>query len=319
MREQCVKHFQLSDDSYRAVVYYEPVHYRQGDEWTEIDNSLVSASLIGEPLTGKIKRNTKLTANEKQDILRYNADSYSPYNTGYYENNANDFNVQLPKQVDGNTPVIVNYKEHSLRFRVKDIKNTASEIAEPKSTAAVAQELKNELADIADDNLRVEIQNNLATTVQKNRSSVSYPSVKSNIDLNYYVSGQSLKEDIVFHYLPETESFSFEFTYTAGLNAVLKEDKSVSFNDESGKAVFAIPAPSMFDSGEGYSSDIRVTLEQTDVGCCYTITPEHTWLEDAERVYPVTLDTQIRTTQNSSYIHDNGVQHIVFTKIKKDV
>lgn len=78
MREQCVKHFQLSDGSYRAVVYYEPVHYRQGDEWTEIDNSLVSASLIGEPLTGKIKRNTKLTANEKQDILRYKADSYSP-------------------------------------------------------------------------------------------------------------------------------------------------------------------------------------------------------------------------------------------------
>ena len=117
----------------------------------------------------------------------------------------------------------------------------------------------------------------------------------------------------------KTPTFSFEFTYTAGLNAVLKEDKSVSFNDESGKAAFAIPAPSMFDSGEGYSSDIRVTLEQTDVGCCYTITPEHTWLEDAERVYPVTLDTQIRTTQNSSYIHDNGVQHIVFTKIKKDV
>jgi hypothetical protein len=64
----------------------------------------------------------------------------------------------------------------------------------------------------------------------------------------------------------------------------------------------------MFDSDEGYSSDILVTLEQTGTGCRYTLTPDREWLEDTERVYPVTLDPQVTTTQNTNYIHDNGVQ-----------
>lgn len=307
LREQGAKHFQLSDGTYRAVVYDEPVHYKQGNEWIEIDNSLVPASLVGEPLTGTIKRDTELTANDKQNILQYNDNPNRTYNTAYYENNVNDFNVQLPKEINSDTPVVVNYCGHSLRFRFNSITNTVAEITQPKNATAIAQELQNELAKTADNNLRVKIQNDFAMAVQKNRSSVSYPSVKSNMDLNYYVSGQSLKEDIVFHSLPSAESFSFEFTYT-GLSAVLEEDKSVIFNDESGKPVFVIAAPFMFDSDEGYSSDIQVTLEQTGTGCRYTLTPNREWLEDTERVYPVTLDPQVATTQNSSYIHDNGVQ-----------
>lgn len=307
LREQGVKHFQLSDGTRRAVVYDEPVHYKQGNEWIEIDNSLVSASLIGEPLTGVIKRDTELTANEKQNILQSADTASRAYTTAYYENNANDFNVQLPKEINSNMPVVVNYSGHSLRFRFNDIARTTAEISQPKDATAVAQELQNELANTADNNLRVKIQNDFATAVQKNRSGISYPSVKNNIDLAYYVTGQSLKEDIVFHSLPAAESFSFEFTYT-GLSAVLEEDKSVVFNDESGNPVFVVAAPCMFDSDEGYSSDILVTVEETNTGCRYTLTPDREWLSDEARVYPVTLDPQVTTTQNSSYIHDNGVQ-----------
>ena len=72
--------------------------------------------------------------------------------------------------------------------------------------------------------------------------------------------------------------------------------------------MFVIAAPFMFDSDESCSSDILVTLEKTNTGCRYTLTPDREWLEDAERVYPVTLDPQVTTTQNASYIHDNGVQ-----------
>lgn len=307
LREQGIKHFQLSDGSRRAVVYDEPVHYQQGNEWIEIDNSLVSASLIGEPLTGIIKRDTELTAKEKQNILRSTDTVSRTYSTAYYENNANDFKVQLPKEINSNMPVVVNYSGHSLRFRFNDITRTTAEISQPKDATAVAQELQNELANTADNNLRVKIQNDSATAVQKNRSRISYPSVKSDIDLDYYVTGQSLKEDIVFHSLPTAESFSFEFTYT-GLNAVLEEDKSVVFKDEAGNPVFVVAAPCMFDSDEGYSSDILVTVEETNTGCRYTLTPDRRWLSDEARVYPVTLDPQVATTQNPSYIHDNGVQ-----------
>lgn len=221
-REQNVKHFQLSDGSYTAVIYDESIHYKQENEWVEIDNSLVSASLVGEPLTGTIKRDSEMTANEKQDILQYKENPNRFYNTAYYVNNANDFNVHLPKAINSNTPVVVSYEGHSLRFRFNNITNATAEVTQPKNATT-----QNKLAETSDNNLRVKIQNDYATAVQKNRSSVSYPSVKSNIDLNYYVSGQSLKEDIVFHSLPSAESFSFEFTY-AGLSAVLEKIRALS-------------------------------------------------------------------------------------------
>ena len=307
LREQNTKHFQLSDGSYTAVVYDEPVHYKQEDDWIEIDNSLVSASLVGEPLTGTIKRDSELTVNEKQNILQDKKKPNRSYNTAYYENNTNDFNVHLPKEINSNMPIVVNYGGYSLRFHFNNITNATAEVVQPMSVAESAQELQNQLAKTVDSDLRVKIQNDFATAVQKNRSSVSYLSVNSNIDLNYHVYGQTLKEDIVFNSLPSAESFSFDFTYT-GLSAVLKEDKSVVFNDESGKTVFVIAAPFMFDSDEGYSSDIQVTLEKTVMGCRYTLTPDRKWLEAPSRVYPITLDPQVTTTQNSSYIHDNGVQ-----------
>ena len=40
LREADEKHFRLSDGSYIAVMYAEPVHYRDGDEWADIDNTL---------------------------------------------------------------------------------------------------------------------------------------------------------------------------------------------------------------------------------------------------------------------------------------
>lgn len=71
LREDSAKHFRLSDGSYTAVVYDTPIHYKQGDEWVDIDNSLVSASLIGDPMTGIIKQDTKLTENEKDSVSQY--------------------------------------------------------------------------------------------------------------------------------------------------------------------------------------------------------------------------------------------------------
>lgn len=92
------------------------------------------------------------------------------------------------------------------------------------------------------------------------------------------------------------------------MSAVLEDDNSVTFYDEAGESVFVIASPFMFDSGEGYSTDISVTLEQTNTGCRYILTPDREWLKSQERVFPITLDPTIYTTQSTNYIHDNGVQ-----------
>ncbi len=64
LREENVKHFQLSDGTYQAVVYGEPVHRLNSDgEWEEIDNSLTEAN--GAIITGdsRVKFAKKITGN----------------------------------------------------------------------------------------------------------------------------------------------------------------------------------------------------------------------------------------------------------------
>lgn len=39
-REENIKHFVMSDHSYKAVIYSEPVHYKSGKQWLDIDNTL---------------------------------------------------------------------------------------------------------------------------------------------------------------------------------------------------------------------------------------------------------------------------------------
>ncbi len=302
------KHFRMPDGTCVAVAYDASVHYEKDGEWVDIDNTLVDATLIGTPQMGEIKRNDELTDQDRQAIEQ-NAQRRNTHNAEYYENNANDFQVQLPKDIDSDTPIVITYEGHTVRFSANNIKEVSSNIEQPLSEAEATQKLQKALVGVTDTESQERIKKEHATSLQRNRSAVKYPSAQNGIDINYYVSGQSLKEDIVLRHVPTARSFSFDFTYT-GLQAVLQPDSSVLFIDEAGETIFVIPAPYMFDSDMGYSTDIAVTVEQTEDGCRYTLTPSRAWLEDEQRVYPVTVDPWIETTQNASYIHDNGVQQI---------
>lgn len=300
LREQNTKHFYLSDGTYSAVVYDAPVHYQSGEDWIEIDNTLVSATLLGSPMTGTIKRNSQLSAAEAQSAVAYSNGELASYSTAYYENNTNNFRVQIPQQIDGRMPIAISHGGNSLRFRLCDVSASTAEVAATFETTAAADENMSSKSPS-------EKSLDACAELKRNRAAVSFTSVKNNIDLHYSLYGQTLKEDIIFHEIPTVDSLTFAFTYT-GLTAALQEDRGVLFRDETGKVAFVIAAPIMFDSGDGYSQNVAVSLEETAGGCLYTVTPDRDWLHDPERVYPVTLDPDVSTTQDSHYIHDNGVQ-----------
>ena len=55
LREENVKHFLMSNHTYRAVVYSTPVHYQQDGEWVDIDNTLTAqAASSGDDFSGQI-------------------------------------------------------------------------------------------------------------------------------------------------------------------------------------------------------------------------------------------------------------------------
>ena len=295
----------MSDGTYAAVAYDMPVHYEQNQTWVEIDNTLVPATMTGEFTSGKVVRNSELTSGATVQSL-----PASLADTAYFENNQNDFVVQLPQSLTEDKPIIVNHDGHSLRFFATEVEqNTAATVSQPKSETEIAQTLNSRLATATDQAQQAKIQNDIATSVHNIRSVVSYAGVQDDIDINYYVYGQTLKEDIVLHSVPIATSFSFRFAFD-GLRAALQEDNSVLFYNDADEAVFVIASPYMADFDEGYSTDIEVELTSTATGCVYKVTPDRAWLEAPERVYPVTIDPTLteKSTQNTNYIHDNGVQ-----------
>lgn len=304
LREEFVKHFELPDGTGAAVVYDSPVHYEKDGAWVEIDNTLVGATKMGNDINAAIVRNDKMTA--VTDAAE--ADAKGVVTTAYYENNDNPFKVQLPATIDRSAPIAVTHGEHTLRFCFDGAVGTASATLEqPFTTAEKNAQLRKALSAATDEQEKLTADKEHAMTVWKNRSAVTFASVQPNVDLQYHVSGKKLKETLVFQQVPTALSFSFTFTYT-GLQAVLQKDNSVHFLDDTGTVAFIVAAPYMFDNGEGYSTDITVTLQETATGCRYTLTPDRAWLTDVKRVYPVTLDPTVNRPQNSSYMQDAGVQ-----------
>ncbi len=301
LREAYVKYFVRSDGTVEAVVYPEPVHYRQGDTWTEIDNSLTDAVLLGDAATGQVRRLDTLTAAQRQWLSQEAKTDRQVRYADYLENTANDFIVQLPRILESERPVMLRRAGHTLRFSPLGFADSVAYVTQPADESVEQTTGFN-----ARDTEQRAAQEEQLTTITQHRAAVEYPSLSEQVDLRYYVSGQRLKEGLLFRVLPRQTEFSFDFS--TDLRPVLHEDNTVSFLDAADNTVFTVEPPCMYDMGEGYNRNITVTVKPTVQGYRYTLTPDRVWLEAEERVYPVTLDSCIKTTQDSHYIQDAGVQ-----------
>ena len=261
LREENVKHFRNRDGSYIAVMYEEPVHYKSGDIWREIDNSLI--------LSGD-----------------------------HYANNDNPFKVRFPNIINSTSPISVSCDDYQLNFCFEEIDSTQAKIIHPENDAISNSSVTN--GTLSQSEKEIESK----TALQKNKSSITYANVQPETHLNYCVSGTKLKENIVLESLPARKKFVFRLTYS-NLRPNLKGDNSVEFLNGDDEPIFIIDAPYMYDTNDIHSTSIKVLLEETTDGCLYTLIPDRTWLEDANRAWPVTIDPT--TSQNSSYIHDNTI------------
>jgi hypothetical protein len=113
------------------------------------------------------------------------------------------------------------------------------------------------------------------------------------------VAGSKVKENIILDSYQGKNAFEFVIQGT-GLNAVKKENGYIEFTDKtSGKFLFNIPKPFMFDSNkengpEGtLNMNVSQDIKEIKGGFLLTITADESFLKDPETVYPVTIDPWI--------------------------
>ncbi len=186
--------------------------------------------------------------------------------------------------------------------KIDDTDNTVFELNENGCSiklSFVEDEIKNTSAKLSNHAKKYEPQytDDIETQYKKlkeidNNTTVLYKNILKGIDLEYILSANDIKENIIIRKADRNE-YSYTFRYElSGLGAKLNEDGSVSLYDVYSNAEkYIIPAPYMYDDAGEVSYDVAYTLNELGGGAYeLTVTANADWINASERALPVTVD-----------------------------
>ena len=254
-RDKFTKVYKTGQGTKKAVISSTPVHYEENGNWYEIDNSLVEVP-----------------------------------ETDFYTNSNNFFEVELPKELTGNSQIGIEKDGFSLTFELN-----GTDILDKKKKSKAKKVEPN--TDNVSDNYNI---------ADKTQSGLIFEDVGDNTSIEYCVTSAGIKENIILEKKPKQEvTYSYDIT-ADNLSATLNDDKSVSFTSTQGDIVFKIPTPIMYDSNSASSQDIEVALMGESGKYVLEYKPSYEWLK-TDAKYPVIIDPVIEVNDDNYGIIDTMV------------
>ena len=275
MREESVKYFICEDGSYIAATYSSPVHYEESGKWEEIDNTLTLNTKSGEAV----------------------------YST------KNGFDVTIPQNLTGGRSITATNKGYTVSFKIKgdtnglNMRTTASVVDTDKLPSVVKMndtvKMTGEVSASADisssgtltEGQKIEKFNAEKMTVENQTSAVVYKNFLNRSDLEYVVTSNSLKENIVV-YAPQSE-YIYRFDLdSGGLMPAEQADGSIKWIDPKNpdETVFLLDAPYMYDANDNESFDVSMSVEADGDGYVLTVRADSDWIGESGRAFPVVID-----------------------------
>ena len=325
------KHYILEDGTQVVAMYPSNIHYKENGIFVDVDNTLVgkvdikeTLKLTEEELTEEEKRvqENEMSNENKVADAQLNIQKNQPNGEKILEDEKviqeeqNELNSQImenkeqetiDKRTDEETTIYVNKKnsyktkftnktkgfilgsltndDETISWRLKNAKQANIRITNPEENKPIEEGTTIEDIQINEVN-----------------SSIEYEDILENTNINYLLSPESVKENIV---LENSEAIKNKLVFeyeTNGLNMKLLENKNIIVykgNEEDIK--FIIQAPFMYDSNLDFTDNIDIKLKKKKDKYELTITPDKKWLKAKERKYPVTIDPTIQT---SHYVED---------------
>ncbi|WP_270563050.1 DNRLRE domain-containing protein [Clostridium beijerinckii] len=316
-REGNTKYFLMDDMSYEAVMYPEPVHYLENGQWKDIDNSQVDADIDSDAdLDAQDDKSAVNSSNKgKFGIGKEKAEK------GAFENKNNEFKVKIAKNAKASKLVSIKKGDYEISWKLNDANNVKASKVE-KDTKAINTSIEKTVdEEIAkDDNLKsatakekkeirnTKIENEKKKILTNISSKVKFEGVYEDVNLDYLIKGNKVKENIVINEKLENPEFKFNLK-VKNLIPKLDENNVITFYDEkdNNKAVYTINAPYMYDANLEHSNNIKVSLNQTKEGYELVLIPDKEWLNSATVQYPVTIDPSVDTSQDVKNVRDTFV------------
>ena len=205
-------------------------------------------------------------------VMKDNDDSFDGY-----ENASNSFKVRFAKNASQETLMRIKKGDCEVEFCLKErVKTKSGKFA--SKAGKLGNYLKKEKRNKKD--------------VEKKCGGLHFNEVAENVDLQYFVEGETVKEHIV---LKRKESKRlFEFIIKAkNVNVFLNNENEIEFIEKE-RRVFVIPAPFMEDADGNISRNVKYEISQVkEDEYLLQIIPSSEWLDDSERKYPVVIDPTV--------------------------
>ncbi len=208
---------------------------------------------------------------------------------GVLSNSSNSFDVSFPEKMIENSDIQIEKNGSVISFAVNDIST---------SDAKVENNIAEKTSGIAEADAEI----------SNNESKITYSDKKSNTDIQYTVTSNTVKENIIVSDASSVkESYSFDIEI-GSMKYVLEKNGGVSFK-ENGETRFSIPAPVMMDSKLNVSYNIAVSVVDNKDG---TITlvykPSQEWINSSDREFPINIDPVIVVQDNAlNWVEDASV------------
>lgn len=282
LREEKAKYFICEDGSYIAASYSEPIHYEENGEWKEINNEL------------------ELSTNVKSRI-----------GNAMYVPKSGAFDIQIPQSFSDGQKISTTNKGYSIKFGVSQ----SSNVSLTKSATVVddVNELPSNVSNLkvmtssntVFSNNKIATYNNEEMAVKNQAGAIVYEDIFSNADLEYIVTSNTIKENIVVNKKQSNYTYSFDMDF-GELIPIVNEDNSIKLVEpqDSNETIFYIEAPFMYDANNVESTDIEMSLIEKNGIYVMTIKANAEWINSPERTFPVVIDPTIYLSFNDVFVMD---------------
>ena len=301
LRDEYEKHFICEDGSYIVATYTNPVHYKENGQWKEINNNL------------ELANDAKISSKAM----------YTP--------KSGPMDIKIPQSFSNGQKIIATNKGHTISFGVKQdekvfLQKTATLVSDVENLSSNTNKQVNNVS-----LTRKSITNSVPTeseittynkeimVVENQASAVVYEDIFDNADLEYIVTSNSIKENIVVY--EKQYDYSYSFTMDFGeLIPIVNEDNSIRLvePENTDETVFYIATPYMYDANENESTDIDMSLVKENETYILTLRANADWINSSERVFPVVIDPTVYLSYNDVFVMD-GLLNKNTTKVNKEL
>lgn len=129
-----------------------------------------------------------------------------------------------------------------------------------------------------------------------NTTKVKYKNVFTSTDIEYILTSNDIKENIIVNKPKDDYEYSFRLTLTNLKPKLTETGEIILYDLSTGENKYIIPAPFMYDANGKYSYDVRYELIDSNSEYIIRIIADKEWINSSDRAFPLTIDPTIKAS-----------------------